>query len=284
MKNLKLISFLLIGMISFAQVGIGTNTPHSSALLDVVSTNKGVLLPKVNLLGKNDVTTIPNPVNGLLVFNQAANGTDSNAVAANTIYFWQNSLWQKFTTYSEIIALKQTNQFVLRSSAIQAFTNNQVNNLNTNESNEVVVLWGQDEISIDNPTDIQLLNNNRTFRINTEGEYRILSNFSFNPAKSTTTDNSNFTSVTFVFMKSTDAGNTWNAIAGTTSPYDVGVSNATQTIILPPTIVHLNVNDRIRVVVVKPELAPTYGNGAGILKNVASDYTKYLRMTRVSAN
>jgi len=284
MKKLKLISFLFIGIISFAQVGIGTTTPHPSALLDVSSTNKGILLPRVNLLGKNDITTIPNPANGLLLFNQSANGSDSNAVAANTIYFWQNSMWQKFTTYSEIIALKQTNQFVLRSSAIQAFTNNQVTRLNTNESDEIRVVWDESEIFIANPSDIQLLNNNHTFRINTEGEYRILSNFNFNPARSTTTDNSNFTSVTFVFMKSTDAGSTWNAIAGTTTPYDVGVSNVTQTIILPPTIVHLNVNDRIRVVVVKPELAPTYGNGAGILKNVASDYTKYLRMTRISAN
>lgn len=283
MKKIILISFLLIKTICYSQIGIGTQTPHSSALLDVSASNKGVLLPKANLLGKNDVTTVPNPANGLLLFNQSANGTDSNAVAANTIYFWQNSLWQKFTTYSEIVALRQTNQFVLRSSAVQTFTNGQVNNLNDSENNEVSVTWSASEIFIDNPTDIELINN-VAFRINTSGEYRLLSNFSFNPARVTTTDNSNYTSVTFTFFKSSNNGSTWTAIAAATTPYDVGVSNALQTIILPPTIVRLEENDRVRVRVTKPAAAPIYGNGAGILKNVDADYTKYLRMTRISTN
>ncbi len=42
----------------FAQVGIGTTTPHASAILDITSTNKGLLLPRVNLTGTNDNTTI----------------------------------------------------------------------------------------------------------------------------------------------------------------------------------------------------------------------------------
>lgn len=283
MKKIILVSFLLIGMISFAQMGIGTQTPHSSALLDIASTNKGVLLPKVNLLGKDDVTTVSSPANGLLLFNQSANGTDSNSVAANTIYFWQNTAWQKFTTYSEVITLRQTNQFVLRSNTIQSFTNNQVKNLNTDESTEVSVTWADEEIFIDNPTDVGLINN-VAFSIKTTGQYRLLANFSFNPAKVSTADNSNYTSVTFTFFKSSDKGTTWTAIAATTTPYDVGVSNALQTIILPPTIVRLVEDDRIRVRVSKPVAAPAYGNGAGISKNVNSDYTKYLRITRISTN
>lgn len=284
MKKIILVSFLLIGMISFAQMGIGTQTPHSSALLDISSTNKGVLLPKVNLLGKNDVTIVSSPANGLLLFNQSANGTGSNSVDANTIYFWQNTSWQKFTTYSEVIALRQTNQFVLRSNTVQTFTNGQVTNLNTDESTEVSVTWADEEIFIDNPTDVGLNNNDVAFRIKTTGQYRLLANFSFNPAKVSTANNSNYTSVTFTFFKSSDKGSTWTAIAAAATPYDVGVSNALQTIILPPTIVRLVEDDRIRVRVSKPVAAPAYGNGAGILKNVNSDYTKYLRITRISTN
>jgi len=45
--------FILIGvcLLSFkvsSQVGIGTSTPHASAVLDITSTNKGVLLPRLN--------------------------------------------------------------------------------------------------------------------------------------------------------------------------------------------------------------------------------------------
>lgn len=47
-------------------VGIGTNAPHSSALLDVNSTNKGLLPPRMS---RNERDAILNPSRGLLVFN-----------------------------------------------------------------------------------------------------------------------------------------------------------------------------------------------------------------------
>jgi hypothetical protein len=50
-------------------VGIGTNTPNSSALLDLNSSNKGILFPKVNLSGVNDATTITSPSTGLVIYN-----------------------------------------------------------------------------------------------------------------------------------------------------------------------------------------------------------------------
>lgn len=48
-----------------AQVGIGTNTPDASAQLDISSTNKGLLLPRLTMA---QMTAIANPVAGLLVF------------------------------------------------------------------------------------------------------------------------------------------------------------------------------------------------------------------------
>lgn len=50
-------------------VGINTVTPDGSSVLDVVSSNKGVLLPRVNLLSASDMVTIEYPAEGLLVFN-----------------------------------------------------------------------------------------------------------------------------------------------------------------------------------------------------------------------
>lgn len=279
-----ILSFLNI--LSHAQVGIGTASPHPSAMLDVTSTNKGFLLPRLNLTGRNDVSTILNPTNGLMVVNLTANGTGTNAVVGNSIYFWQNSIWQKFTTLSEITVYKQSNQYVMRSTTTQPFTAAQLTSINASENNEVPVIWSASEISIDNPTDIELLATNDVFRIKTDGYYRVLSNYSFNPLRSVTADNSNYTSVAFTVMKSTNNGSTWTAVAGSAMPYDIGISNQLQTIILPRTILRFNANDRIKVVITKPggSATPNYGSNSGILKKATADYTKYLRITRLNNN
>lgn len=71
MKNLLSKIFLSIAFTFFtiilhAQVGIGTNNPNSSAALDIESTEKGLLMPRMS---QNDLLNITNPANGLLVFN-----------------------------------------------------------------------------------------------------------------------------------------------------------------------------------------------------------------------
>lgn len=92
MKNtLLLLSGLLFGSIN-AQVGVGTSTPNPSSILDVNVNNlpangkKGLLLPQVALTGTNDVTTIPNPANGLLVYNTATTGTSPTNVVKDNLY------------------------------------------------------------------------------------------------------------------------------------------------------------------------------------------------------
>lgn len=47
-------------------VGIGTTTPDVSAILELLSTNKGFLVPRMNTAGIN---AIPSPANSLLVYN-----------------------------------------------------------------------------------------------------------------------------------------------------------------------------------------------------------------------
>lgn len=56
---------------SFSQsVGIGTTAPDPSAALDITATNRGLLIPRMNI---NSINAIVNPARGLLVFDSAAN-------------------------------------------------------------------------------------------------------------------------------------------------------------------------------------------------------------------
>jgi hypothetical protein len=89
MKKIVLLSFLFVGFQTFAQVGVGTNTPDASAQLDVVATDKGLLPPRVALTSLTDQTTIASPAEGLLVY---CTGT---AGLAEGYYYWEGATWVK---------------------------------------------------------------------------------------------------------------------------------------------------------------------------------------------
>ena len=63
--NKFIILFLICCQLSFAQVGIGTTDPDPSAALDVSSTSGGLLLPRMNLVERNAITS---PATGLLIY------------------------------------------------------------------------------------------------------------------------------------------------------------------------------------------------------------------------
>jgi uncharacterized protein (TIGR02145 family) len=65
MKTQFLFALLLFSLSSFAQVGIGTASPNASSQLDVSSTTKGFLPPRMTLAQRN---AIPNPVPGLVIW------------------------------------------------------------------------------------------------------------------------------------------------------------------------------------------------------------------------
>lgn len=66
MKVIAFLSFILIVANSTAaQVGIGTTTPSSSSQLDVSSTNKGFLPPRMTEANRNNITA---PVEGLVIW------------------------------------------------------------------------------------------------------------------------------------------------------------------------------------------------------------------------
>lgn len=286
LKLLFYFTFLLLVFPLDAQLGIGTTQPHPSAILHIQSSNKGLLLPRLNLSNRMDNTTIPNPANGLLVYNRTAAGSPPNAVLANSFYFRQLNVWQKFSSISEISPLKNSRQFVLASTTPQLFTATQINNLNTNTLYEVPISWAPGEIVVDNPDDIEFQSDNQTLRIKNTGIYRVLSNYSFNAGRAVTTYNSNYTSITFSVMVSKNNGSTWSAVTGAVLPFDNGTSNFIQTIILPRTILRFDANDLVRITVSKPlSSAPNIGEGGtntGITPKLSGDNTKLWRISRVN--
>jgi len=65
LRNLLLIAFFVIPFHLLSQTGIGTTTPHASAKLEVASTDKGVLIPRMT---ESQRDAIVSPANGLLIY------------------------------------------------------------------------------------------------------------------------------------------------------------------------------------------------------------------------
>ena len=66
-----------------SQVGINTSNPDPSSVLDITSTNKGLLVPRVTLTSVNDNSTIASPATGLLVWNKGDGGLSTKG-----FYYW----------------------------------------------------------------------------------------------------------------------------------------------------------------------------------------------------
>lgn len=65
-------------------------TPAAGAVLDVTSSSKGFLPPRIALNSLTDVTTVPSRTNGLMVYN-----TGTGTLTDKGMYFWQDSVWVK---------------------------------------------------------------------------------------------------------------------------------------------------------------------------------------------
>jgi hypothetical protein len=76
-------------------VGIGTNTPNASALLELLATDKGLLVPRVALTATNAAGPITAPATALLVYNTATAGAAPNNVTPG-YYYWGGASWIRF--------------------------------------------------------------------------------------------------------------------------------------------------------------------------------------------
>ena len=63
----KIIVFILFTQAILAQTGIGTSSPNTSAKLEIASTDKGLLIPRMTKTQRESIT-LPTAANGLLVY------------------------------------------------------------------------------------------------------------------------------------------------------------------------------------------------------------------------
>ena len=87
--------FIFFTFSTIAQVGINTITPAEGALLDVTSTDKGVMIPKVSIADLSTIdpvtgvtATVPGlaAVEGLLVYN-------TNGTTGPGYFYWTGTQW-----------------------------------------------------------------------------------------------------------------------------------------------------------------------------------------------
>ncbi len=73
MKKIFIIVALVAGLMVSAQVKIGDNvgTINANSILELESSNKGVLFPRVTLTGTTDATTVGTQIAGMTVYNTA---------------------------------------------------------------------------------------------------------------------------------------------------------------------------------------------------------------------
>jgi len=97
--KISIISIILFCCVSASysqNIGIGTNTPHTSAALEIQDSARGVLIPRMTLSQR---TSIQNPAEGLIVYQ-----TDST----KGFWYFSNNSWVNFRNTE--ISLSNSNQ------------------------------------------------------------------------------------------------------------------------------------------------------------------------------
>ena len=83
MRKITVIVLMLFTALSYAQVGINTNTPNASSALEIESTTGGILIPRLTQTQRDAITE---PATGLMIYQ-------TNQTAG--FYFWDGAAWTK---------------------------------------------------------------------------------------------------------------------------------------------------------------------------------------------
>jgi len=88
--------FILFNAINSIAQNVGINddnsAPDQSAMLDIKSSDKGLLIPRVQLDDMNTTDPVTNPANGLLIYANSTSSEDEG------FYYWNGSKWVKLIT------------------------------------------------------------------------------------------------------------------------------------------------------------------------------------------
>lgn len=150
--NKFLIVIILAFNISFAQVGIGTSNPSSSSILELESTTRAFLPPRMT---DSQMLTISDPLNGAIVFN----------TTFDALYVKTNVGWRNFFDISKP-TLILNKEFTIGNNVLST-ANNTYSNFPLNSSNIIT----NDATTFNVESDGKI-------RIKTAGIYLISSNLS----------------------------------------------------------------------------------------------------------
>ena len=100
--------FYFMGLLSYGQVGVNTTSPNEDAILDIESSNTGILLPRVSLVNTGDSSPLPLHELGVLLYNTA-----EIADVTQGFYYNDGTQWQGFLDDREVdVKLKGINNHV----------------------------------------------------------------------------------------------------------------------------------------------------------------------------
>ena len=88
-----LLAAVLLTAITSAQVGVGTTTPDASSALDITSTTKGLLIPRMTETQRDAISS---PATGLMIYQ-----TDGTA----GFYYYNGSSWEGYYSKAEVDTL-----------------------------------------------------------------------------------------------------------------------------------------------------------------------------------
>lgn len=104
--NIRFLLMLVMGswgLTSQAQIKFGSNpsTINANSVLELESTSKGLLLPRVSLSATNSASPLSSHVAGMVVYNTASSGSGSTAVSPG-YYYNDGTEWKKLCTPGDV--------------------------------------------------------------------------------------------------------------------------------------------------------------------------------------
>lgn len=110
MKRKILLIIIILGMHTFGYTQVAINNtganPDESSILDINATDKGLLIPRVEITDvDSDMTPVENPAVGLLVYN-VGNAED----IPQGFYFWADASWNRVTSGNSTFTTNQYGQ------------------------------------------------------------------------------------------------------------------------------------------------------------------------------
>lgn len=135
--------FVLISTLTYSQ-NVGINSTGAvadvSAILDVSSTNLGVLIPRVALVSANSNAPIGASIaTSLLVYNTATAGVVPNNVTPG-YYWWDGAKWKRFTDNDFLTYVQTATLYNVAATTLKSVTV-------TTQANDKVLLIGQWDFS-----------------------------------------------------------------------------------------------------------------------------------------